>query len=126
MRNILINTWGIGVVALGTLGVSAAVAVATSDPAWIARAGSVMTLAGLLLLIKHSVLCASTDLESAMLEKLHYRRREAPPHPGSPAYEADLRHTRRILFDEFTGFMLSVTGTVLWGYGDLLVAALIA
>jgi len=125
VRNILINTWGVAIVAVGTLGVSLVTSLATGNPDWVSRAGSIMTLSGLLLLVKHSVLCAGTDLESAMLEKLHYRRSEAPPRPGTAAYHADLRHTRRILVDEFFGFALSVIGTVIWGYGDLLFAPMV-
>lgn len=120
MREILINTWVIGAVAGGITGGSLALSTMTGDPQWFARSGSIMTVSGLLLLVKHSVLCAGTDLESAMMEKLHYSRRRAPPIRGTDDYEKDMRHTRRILMDEIAGFSMSLIGTVIWGYGDLL------
>lgn len=122
MREVLINTWVIGGVASGAAAGSLVLSLVTGEPHWFARSGSVVTVFGLLLLIKHSVLCAGTDIESAMLEKLHYRRGYAPPTRGTAAYERDIRHTRRILIDEMLGFMMSLIGTVIWGYGDLLIA----
>lgn len=126
MREILINTWVIGGVAVGATAGSMALSTVTGDAHWFARSGSIMTVSGLLLLVKHSVLCAGTDLDSAMMEKLHYRRGRPPPTPGSAAYLQDLRHTRRILVDEMIGFMMSLVGTVIWGYGDLLLRGLVA
>lgn len=123
MREILINTWVVGGIAGGMTAGSLVLSTVTGDPQWFARSGSILTVFGLLLLVKHSVLCAGTDLESAMMEKLHYRRGEAPPVPGTATYERDLRHTRRILMDEFAGFAMSLIGTVIWGYGDLLLHA---
>ncbi|WP_070988866.1 hypothetical protein [Halofilum ochraceum] len=124
MREILINTWAVGGIAIGITAGSLTLSTATGDPQWFARSGSIMTVFGLLLLVKHSVLCAGADLESAMMEKLHYRRGHAPPVRGTVAYERDLSHTRRILMDEFGGFTMSLIGTVIWGYGDLLLRGL--
>lgn len=120
MREILINTWLVGGIAGGVAATSLAVSMVGGDPQWFARSGSIVAVFGLLLLVKHGVLCAGKDLESAMLEKLHYRRTRPPPSPGSDAYQAELQHARRILMDEFAGFTMSLVGTVMWGYGDLL------
>ncbi len=120
MRNILINTWAVTGIAGSVVAVSAIASVTTGNTEWFGRAGSIATVLGLLLLVKHSVLCAGYDLEDAMAEKLHYRRDRPPPTLGSPRYLADLRHTRRILFDEFLGFGVTLVGTLIWGYGDLL------
>ena len=125
MREILINTWVVGGIAGGITAGSLALSTMTGDPHWFARSGSIMTVSGLLLLVKHSVLCAGTDLESAMMEKLHYSRRRPPPIRGTADYEKDMRHTRRILMDEMLGFAMSLTGTVIWGYGDLLLRGLL-
>ena len=125
MRNVLINTWVAGTIAVGTVSVSAGLTLATGETHWFARAGAILTIVGMLLLIKHSVLCAGMDLHEAMAEKLHYRRGRAPPTPGTARYAAELRHTRRILFDEFLGFGMTLTGTVIWAYGDLLAASLV-
>lgn len=122
MRDLMINTWIIIAIATGAVGISLLVSLASGDTQWFSRAGSVATVLGLLLLIKHNVLCSGTDLADAMAEKLHYRRMRAPPPPGSKQYREDLRRTRRILFDEFTGFMITIIGTVIWAYGDLLIA----
>lgn len=126
MREILINTWAVAGVVGGITAGSLVFSMMTGEPQWFARSGSIMTVSGLLLLVKHSVLCAGTDLESAMMEKLHYRRGRAPPTPGTDEYEKDMRHTRRILMDEIAGFAMSLVGTVIWGYGDLLLYALVA
>lgn len=125
MRNVLINTWAITGVTAVAVSASLYASVVSGDPGWFARAGSVVTVLGLLLLIKHSVLCAGMDLEDAMMEKLHYRRERSPPSPGSSRYLAELAHTRRILLDEFLGFGITLFGTVIWGFGDLLVAPLL-
>lgn len=120
MREILINTWVVGGIAMATLATTATVAVTAGDPEWFARGGSITTVLGLLLLVKHQVLCAGADLESAMIEKLHYRRRTVVPIAGTEHYKAEIKHVRRILMDEFLGFGLTLVGTVIWGFGDLL------
>ncbi len=53
MRNVLINSWAV----IGIVSAVVTVSITTSDPEWFGRAGSIATVFGLLLLIKHSVLC---------------------------------------------------------------------
>lgn len=116
------RTWVMVLVALSVLGVSVVVAIAARDPEWFARAGSLVTIIGLTLMVKRNLLCVHGNTEEALVEKLHYS--PSMPQPGTERYERELARARRILRDEALGLTLSITGTITWGYGDLLIGLL--
>lgn len=118
MRNVLLNTWGLLGVALAAVGLSVILANVCCDATWLGRSGSVVTVAGLLLTIKHTVLAKSHDKHEVVMEKNHYAN--WAPDVGSPAYAAAVKTAALILRDEKLGLFVTVIGTALWGYGDLL------
>ncbi|WP_440995971.1 hypothetical protein [Arhodomonas sp. SL1] len=59
MRDILINS----TVAATAVGASLVASVASGDSEWFLRSGSIVTVAGLLLMVKHNVLCEGMSLE---------------------------------------------------------------
>jgi hypothetical protein len=72
MYKILLKTWVMCTLSIITLLVSLAYSLFTQDPQWIGRSGSIITIIGLLLTMKNSVLSSSRDIENVMNEKFHY------------------------------------------------------
>ncbi|WP_440995970.1 hypothetical protein [Arhodomonas sp. SL1] len=60
-----------------------------------------------------------------MIERLQFRRERPPHRPGSTGYHEAMGRARQIISDELLGFMVLLVGTVIWGYGDLLLAPLL-
>lgn len=90
----------------------------TEESLWFARAGSITTVFGLLITIKHNVLASDRDLDTIVMEKRHYAN--WAPEPGSDDYLADLRYAKKVMRDEYIGLVMTLFGTVIWGYGDLI------
>lgn len=110
-------------VALLVLFVSFIYATSSGDSQWFSRGGSVATILGLLLTIKHSVLSVSRDIHSVVKEKFHYA--VWAPERDSKEYEDNIAVARRIIRDEYMGIVLTVVGTIFWGYGDLIHSSII-
>ncbi len=123
MATYMMKTWVMVFMALCFLGVSLGLSLLWQDPGWFGRAGSLVAVLGLILMLKRNLLCITDRSEAALVEKLHYS--PPMPQPGTERYVQEVERARRILRDEYFGFVLSITGTVTWGYGDLLVAPLI-
>jgi len=123
MATLMLDTRLLLLMAAAILATSLIGAVATGDAHWFGRAGSLTTIFGLILMLKNNLLCAGRDNEAALVEKLHFS--EPPPKPGTSRYVQAVRRARRILFDEYVGFMTTLLGTVIWGYGDLILGMLV-
>src|SRR5258705_141512 len=109
MRDVVLNTWVLIGVAIAWFAVSLAYAVFSGQPQWVGRSGSVITVLGVLLTIKNSVLSASRNVHDVVLEKNHYAN--WAPQPDSPEYAVATAKARRILRDEYLGLCLTVVGT---------------
>jgi hypothetical protein len=118
MRNILLNTWVVIGIMISVLALSLWRAVQTSDALWISRAGSIVTVLGILLTVKHNIFSESRDIESIVKEKNHYA--VWAPEEDSDEYRDQVSHARVVLRDEYLGAALTLVGTCIWGYGDLL------
>jgi hypothetical protein len=118
MRNVVLNTWVLLAVALASLALSAFAAISSCNATWLGRSGSVVTVVGLLITIKHTVLSKSRNPHDVVMEKNHYAN--WAPDGDSPEYASAVRTAAQILRDERLGLSLTVLGTALWGYGDLL------
>ncbi|MDA3915619.1 MAG: hypothetical protein PF690_01410 [Deltaproteobacteria bacterium] len=117
MRNILLNTWVVILLVLLMGGVSACYAFINNDYSWVSRSGSVITVLGLLLTIKHSIFSESRDIHSVVREKNHYA--VFAPDRDSDVYKDQTTHAKKIIKDEYLGFFITIIGTIIWGYGDL-------
>lgn len=118
MRNLLLNTWVIVAIMAAVGGSSFWYAFETSDFLWVSRSGSILTVLGIMLTIKHNIFSESRDLNSVVNEKNHYA--VWAPDKNSDEYRKQVEHAKVVLRDEYLGAGLTLTGTVLWGYGDLL------
>ncbi|AZN36457.1 hypothetical protein [Iodobacter ciconiae] len=67
--------------------------------------------------MKNSVLSSSRDIENVMNEKFHYA--VYVPQKDSQEYNDQKKITEKIMNDELIGLALTITGTIIWGYGDL-------
>lgn len=117
MRSIFLNTWLIAFAILVVSFSSYGYALVTGEPHWISRGGSLITIMGLLLTIKHSILSSSRDITNIVFERFHYA--VYAPDRGS---EKDLENralAKRMLRDEYFGVIVTILGTIIWGYGDL-------
>ena len=85
---------------------------------WFGRSGSIVTVAGLLITLKHSILSNKRTLDDAVMERNRYAK--WAPDDDSPEYIAAVAEAKRVLRDEKVGLFLTVIGTAIWGYGDLL------
>ena len=88
-----------------------------NDYSWFSRAGSLITISGLLLTLKHHILSSSRNINTVMLEKFHYA--VYAPSEGTERYRQDKSAAMKIMRDEYIGVIITVIGTVIWGYGDL-------
>lgn len=123
VRQFMMRTWTIIAMAVMVLTASAMAAFMSGDAEWFARAGSLATVFGLVLMLRQNLLCAAGDIDTAIIEKLHHNT--PPPAPGTAAYEHDVARARRIVRDEMLGFSITLLGTVTWGYGDLLMGLMV-
>jgi hypothetical protein len=92
----------------------------TNDFSWLGRSGSIITVLGILLTIKHSIFSESRDIKSVVKERNHYA--VYAPDESSEAYKKHEAHAKLIIRDEYLGAAFTIVGTIIWGYGDLLVA----
>ena len=121
MRGAVLNTWVVTFAAVFVLVVSLVLASVTADDQLVSRAGSLIVVLGLLLTLKHSVLSKSRDIDSIVKERFHYA--VYAPDPDSPEAAADKAAARLMLRDEYLGLSTTIIGSVVWGYGDLILAA---
>lgn len=123
MRNILLNTWVILFVAVFVGGISTCYAFINQDYLWVSRSGSVITVLGLLLTIKHTIFSESRDIHSVVTEKHHYA--VYAPERDSEKYQEQIVHAKKIIRDEYIGFCTTIIGTIIWGYGDAIIIKII-
>lgn len=100
---------------LGLLASMAAAFILNED-LWVSRFGSLATLAGLLLTIKHKLLSQPRDIRSIVSEMNHLS--EETCDKESEQYKTLLKAAESSLRDEKIGLVVTVFGTVIWGYGD--------
>jgi hypothetical protein len=117
MRNVLLHRLMILVVTISIVIVSLFVSFYTLDFAWFGRAGSVMTILGLMLTIKHTILSDTRDIHKVVMARQHYS--VFAPERDSDSYREHMEMARNSIRDEYIGFTLTILGTVIWGYGDL-------
>ncbi len=115
----LMRTWVLVLVASSVLAISLGLSLLWQEPHWLARAGSLVAILGLILMFKRNLLCVIDGTEADLIEKLHYS--PPMPEPGTALYEQEIKRARRILRDEYLGLGVSIIGTIVWGYGDLLI-----
>lgn len=118
MRNILLNTFFVVVLVLTSSVISFWYSLETGDFVWFSRAGSIVTVFGILLTVKHNILSNSRDLESVVMEKNNYAK--YAPKKGSDKYTEHENSAKGIIRDEYVGILITILGTIVWGYGDLL------
>lgn len=118
MRDALLNTWVLTAVAVAVLALSVIASATSGHWHWFGRAGSVTTVVGLLLMVKHAILAASRDRHDVVMEKNHFAN--FAPERDSPEYRLAEQNASRVLRDEKLGLIFTLIGTVVWGYGDLL------
>ncbi len=85
-----------------------ALSVVHSEWLWFSRFGSLITVAGLLLISSPSFLASDTPAVSLVKIDDSYER------------EAINRKQRKVGSETFTGIIISIMGTVVWGFGDLI------
>lgn len=119
MRHSMMDTRVIMAGAVMVLGISAMMSFVLGEAEWFGRAGSIVTVLGLILMVKQNLLCAATDIDTAIIEKPHHNT--PAPRRGTALYASELARARRILRNEMLGFCTLMVGTVTWGYGDLLI-----
>jgi len=117
MRNILLNTWLVLIVTASIFSVSLFVSINTAEFGWVGRSGSVITILGLLLTIKHTIFSDTRDIHKVVMERQHYA--VWAPDRDSDAYKEHMELARKSIRDEYVGFTLTIIGTIIWGYGDL-------
>ena len=116
MRNIFLNTWVIcGLVILISTS-SVVYSAFINDFIWLSRSGSVITIFGLLLTLKHNILSENRDIDSIVKEKNHYANNSPK---DSDLYKEHVKYARKVIADEYIGLSLTIVGTFIWGYGDL-------
>lgn len=93
-------------------------AIQVNDFLWVSRSGSVITVLGIMLTIKHSIFSNARDLQSVVREKNHYA--VFAPDQSSDMYREHEAHAKIVIRDEYLGASLTIFGTIIWGYGDLL------
>ena len=81
MSAYLMKTWVMVLMALSILVVSLALSLVWREAEWVARAGSLVAVIGLVLILKNNLLCVTDRTEAALIEKLHYR--SPVPEPGT-------------------------------------------
>lgn len=118
VRDKLLNTWFLLLMILVIAFLSIWKAFGVSDPLWFSRGGALITVLGLLLTVKHSILSSGRDLDSIVNEKFHYA--VYAPSPGDERWESDRLQAKKIMRDEYIGIVTTIIGTVIWGYGDLI------
>ena len=118
MRETILRTWVIVSLALFLLIGSYSYATISEQSLWFGRAGSATTILGLLLTIKHTILAGSRDIHKIIMEKKHYA--VWAPDRESDVYKEDMKFAKHVLRDEYTGLIVTVIGTIVWGYGDLI------
>lgn len=77
-----------------------------------------MTVMGLLLTIKHTIFSDSRNIHKVVKERENFAV-TAPPEE-TKEYTKLLKKAEKSIFDEYVGFTLTILGTFIWGYGDLL------
>ena len=117
MRNIILNTWLLLIIILVAGFGSLCYSISSNDFSWFSRSGSVITIFGLLLTMKHHILSSSRDIDSIVMEKCHYAN--YAPDEGTPSYNENRKNAKIIMRDEYLGVFITITGTIIWGYGDL-------
>ena len=118
MRNIILNTWLLIVIMVVVSVSSIYFSIINQDYSFFSRSGSIVTMLGILLTVKHSILSESRGVTSILMEKNHYC--VYMPQEDSQEYQNALRKSQLIMLDEYLGISLTIIGTVIWGYGDLL------
>jgi hypothetical protein len=91
----------------------------TNEFAWFSRSGSIITVLGIMLTIKHNIFSESRDIKSVVKEKNHYANYSQCE--KSDEYKVLEDRAKIIIRDEYLGAALTIVGTAIWGYGDLLV-----
>ncbi len=79
-----------------------------SEWLWFSRFGSLITIAGLLLISSPSFLASDTPTVSLV------------DIDGGYESENSSNKQRKVGSETFTGIIISITGTVVWGFGDLI------
>jgi len=118
MKNIILNTWIIVLLIMLVGGLSFYYAINSQEFLWVSRSGSIITVLGILLTIKHKIFNDSSFIHSLISEIIKSPTRT--PYQGSDIYHHQLKHTKYRMRDEYLGFAITIAGTVIWGYGDLL------
>ena len=106
MREIFSNTWLIYFTTMVVLGGSLYYSIVTSEAHWFQKSGSIVVLLGILILARR-VIRLGKD----------YQNEDWNLPDGTP-------EGKRVLLDEWSEYIIGPTvagiGTVVWGYGDLL------
>jgi hypothetical protein len=74
-----------------------------------------MTVAGIYMSFRHTILLRSKDEYKLMANKMGYGL--ISPDENSDEYAEALKESRRVLFSERIGFAMSIVGTIIWAYG---------
>jgi len=119
----ILKTWFLLIAIATVLLFSIAQAFRFYDPVWFSRGGSLITVLGLLLTVKHSIFSPGRDLDSIVNEKFHYA--VFAPSRGDAKWESDRKFARKIRRDERLGILMTIIGTIVWGYGDLIFAPIL-
>jgi len=116
MRKILLNTWVLLSISVFVVGASFIYSLLSCDFTWFARSGSVMAILGLILTIKHSSLSEEQNIDKVMMQRENFA--VCMPNQGSEEYNSLYEKYKRYLRDENIGLLLTILGTIIWGYGD--------
>ena len=90
---------------------------------WVSRSGSIITVLGILLTIKHKIFLDSLYVHALVANPSFYNNHlpfEKKDDNQNKDLSLHLRQTKERLRDEYIGFALTIIGTIIWGYGDLL------
>lgn len=117
MKDYLLNTWFVVILICAVAAISLYCSFQLSDFSWFGRSGSIITIFGILLTIKHSIFSPSRDSAAVVRETQSYAK--FAPEKDSDIYKEQLASAKTVIRDEYIGFTITIVGTGIWGYGDL-------
>jgi len=117
MMKILTSHWFSGVWTFIVMAFSVAVSIYTEDASYVARAGALVTLAGIFMTTRR-LLVNSAEKQSFDFLKNASKPTSTDEH--ALLEQDEIEHLKA----EKCGFWFLIAGTVIWAYGDLVLSAL--
>lgn len=115
---VITSHWFSGVWTLLVMLLSVLVSIATKDASHVARAGALVTLAGIFMTTRR-LLVNSAEQAASLSDSGHTKPTEPTSH--AELAQQEIEHLKA----EKCGFWFLIVGTVIWAYGDLAISAVL-